>query len=135
MNGMRELIERLGMATGPERELDAAITDACGIDCRECCGHGQPITNDEGDQFVGEVCCGNPNVNPAAFTGSIDAAMTLVPEGWEWALFVEGGCSRVEIGDPLKDIGADASTPAIALAIAALKARASITSAQQQRQE
>ena len=64
-------------------------------------------------------------------TRSLDAAMGLVPEGWDWCLYSDGG------GEIYKDVpsgmlpGAPGSTvisfegatPALALCIAALRAR------------
>jgi hypothetical protein len=67
--------------------------------------------------------------HPPFFTGSLDAAVTLVPEGWAvelvqalsgspWHATLRGGSALVPI------IGATASKPALALCAAALRARA-----------
>ena len=61
------------------------------------------------------------------FLRSLDAAMTLVPEGFEWCLYSDASC---EIG-PEPDYGcimvsnhtAEAATPTISLCAAALRAR------------
>jgi len=56
-----ELIERLEQAEGPSPELDEAIFQVV-----------------FGDQ---------PLASPGRrFTSSVDAALTLVPEGWDWAV-------------------------------------------------
>lgn len=61
------------------------------------------------------------------FTGSIDAALTLVPEGQVWNLQTDYGLpGRARVWDGVRNYEADGDTPAIALCAAALKARASI---------
>jgi hypothetical protein len=64
MSGLLELAERVEKATGPDRELDAAI--------------GSMLYQMKVDREVPgiEGCCHEP------VTSSLDAAMTLVPEGW-----------------------------------------------------
>lgn len=83
---MKDLIERLEKATEPDQELDLAIAMACQIDCRQCCGHGVAVWAQDGNGIVGEECCGNPDVCPANYTASLDAALTLVPDGFRWKL-------------------------------------------------
>ena len=105
---LQALIARLERATGPDRELDNAIWALL----------GQPLPDD-------------PAGWPPLYTASLDAAMTLLPKGEDWAEwsigfgFIGGQArARIWIGDELSDgqknVGA---TPAIALCIAALKAR------------
>jgi hypothetical protein len=98
------LIARLEAATGPDRAIDWAIWQS----------------------IWGEYS--HPLDNYALFTQSLDAALTLVPEGWRtdtvyqsldrrrwtWALRIERGVGTA----------GNAPTPALALVIAALKARA-----------
>lgn len=62
-----------------------------------------------------------------AYTASLDAAMTLVPDGWEWTLF-HGGVVSLKPDVAFcrhreTDAGtrADAATPALALTAAALR--------------
>lgn len=59
------------------------------------------------------------------YTTSIDAALTLVPEGWEWVLEWETNpdIARCKMGNP--DIGLIFEAPTLALAFcaAALRAR------------
>ena len=63
-----------------------------------------------------------------AFTASLDAAMSLVPSGWDWSLNGEGNPKSyvaelwVYFGDG--EAIAKAATPALALTAACLRARA-----------
>jgi hypothetical protein len=101
---MKDLIERLKVAKGPDRDLDSEILFL--------------ITSGVG--------CGHSRSGPA-FTASIDAAMTLVPEGTGFGLLLSRDrkdCRADIWGDERTEerffIGA---TPALALCIAALQAR------------
>lgn len=108
------IIERLENATGPDRELDVEI------------GRLQDtlvMMHLEGKNIV---------TTNWHYTSSIDAALTLVPEGWGYlagrmgdvnqATLADGGCRVVScFNDVLDDL--EPATPAIALCIAALKAR------------
>jgi hypothetical protein len=65
-----------------------------------------------------------------AYTASLDAAARLIPDGHDWALHADNG-KAIAGCMPASEDGCDWSdshgaTPAIALTIAALKARASI---------
>jgi hypothetical protein len=79
---------------------------------------------------------GPPGTDPAAiygevpqFTSSIDAALSLVPEGLVWDI---SSGTKAGLPDPPwaalwsddLDVAADGKTPALALCIAALRARA-----------
>ena len=108
---LRELIEQLESAESGSRELDAAIQRAMGPDF--------PL------HFSGVGVCN-------AFTTSLDAALTLVPEGWSWSLGEMRGIGKFRgwlndhntpDGLAVRHIDADATTPALALCIAALRAR------------
>ena len=116
-----DLISRLSAATGPSRELDGEIALANGW-------------TQERDRFVGD-CWKSPRgryqSGPPRFTESIDAALTLVPEGYGFMIryheTADGkmraccsllGCNGV--GDTWDVWG---NTPAIAIAIACLKAK------------
>ena len=103
---MTDLIARLEAAEIGSRELDAAIYDAIdspAIKIKTTLDYDFP-----------------------AYTTSLDAALTLVPEGLAW-----GVADRKDKSKPLAICGhADnpmtetyAATPALALCIAALKAR------------
>jgi hypothetical protein len=93
-----ELAERLEKATGADDATDWAIAEAVG------CAPG------------------------LAYTASLDAAMTLVPEGAKaatvnWCPY-GSGVAEVYLGNPGPMFGTEAATPAIALCAAALRARA-----------
>jgi len=100
---MTGLIERLEAATGPDRELDAAIWRA---------------TVPEAKHW--------PDNAAMPFTASIDAALTLVPEGWSYTVAWLHRNSRACVAmfhAKLEEQRAEAPTPALAICIAALKAR------------
>jgi len=121
------LIARLEKATGPDRELDARIYAACfhphGFDrMAERAFNRHDLRSyvwydTEGRRIT---CWGDK-----AFTGSLDAAVTLVPEGFYWSYDIRG-CAIVCAGEPPSEIYGDCRghpSPVIALCIAALKAR------------
>lgn len=109
---IEDLIARLKQATGPDLDLDHAIATVV----RPSDGHGVLL-----------------------YTASIDAALTLVPEGLYWMT----GFGRVREAEPLGGMAifepgetevtfseAEGATVPLAICIAALKARKStLTSA------
>ena len=107
---MDDLIRKLEAATGPDRSLDEAI-------------------------FV--IAKYEPSEKLPAYTASIDAALTLVPEGWlRYVADDENGVHACVWqkrmpwqGGKIQAGCLKAATPAIALCIAALKARAQTTTA------
>jgi hypothetical protein len=111
---MLELIERLEKATGADDKLNRDIASACGI----------TWSSDEDGNF------GGYNIAPRRinFTGSIDAALTLVPEGWDATI---NTFCWVELHDRAMKHESihyrHAKQPIIALCIAALKVRTAIT--------
>ena len=114
---MDDLIARLEKAKGPDRELDGDIALHLGL---------VPRGMERG--WAGGWAGNGKQFDAAWYTSSTDAALTLVPEGWGWSLDWDGGCSvfREPLSGRLPDneFGADGPSPAIALCIAALKARA-----------
>lgn len=129
------LIERLEKASGPDRDLDGAIAVAVG-----------PWTERHG--LPGPWVSKGPNhaINEAPhFTASLDAALTLVPEGWivvsmkngdldrkyydirastKWSVIIARNGHKLEApSEVLTFPSATHESPAIALCIAALKAR------------
>lgn len=101
------LIERLEAASGPDRQLDYLIADA----------------------VFGKVKPPFQRGHCEKYTASLDAAMTLVPEGHRnnWSLIGFdglGGPSDLPWQADVADCLADAATPALALCIAALRAQA-----------
>jgi hypothetical protein len=128
MSDYAGLIERLEKASGPDREVDAAIMYA------------------EIERGAGMTVARIPELTETAsyYTSSIDAALTLVPEGWPidqlswWPRvpqnYEDQRVCRVKIIALRPDGFADkecfhavAKSPAIALCIAALKARAALS--------
>lgn len=131
---MSDLITRLEALTGPCRLCDCLIENALGL------------AKFERDPRVIYGDADYNRVEPKPYTASIDAAMTLLPEGW----WLAGLCFHhvvfrsahdsawgAEFGGPVKWVTYDgypepdfpiangqAATPAIALCIAALKAKA-----------
>lgn len=107
------LAERCEAATGPDRELDRLLIPP------EL--HGTPApywsVNDCGDAV------------PANFTASIDAALTLVPEGWEriqqeQVRMSDGSIRCWASVDSWPASPKRCATPALAICAAALRARA-----------
>lgn len=115
-----DLAARCEAAEGPDRELDCLIRET--LDPRwkpewRVLYYGKPtgehVDRDDGDRFVA-----SPN-----YTASIDAAMKLVPEGWEWELENTGsdtfGPFVAKFGQ-LRDV--EAKTLPLAICAAALRA-------------
>ena len=134
-----ELIERLEKADAGSRELDAAI---------HCAIWPERITHpnlapgmtmrDYGDERTNRQVASAEYIHkdrgPAPrYTTSLDAALTLVPEGWDWDIGVCAGDAEAFLTMPgngfLSDRGDTEiygrhKAPALALVIAALNARA-----------
>ena len=119
-SSLSDLIARLEKATGPDDALDFEIAMACNIDIRRCCGQGRPVSSD-GITITGEECCDDPSWVPDQYTASLEAALEyIVPpkaginlqgNGDVWYAVVAGQYSKA------------CKTPALALCIAALRAR------------
>jgi hypothetical protein len=121
-NTVSDLAERCEAATGPDRELSWDIWEAI----------GEPVIDDY-----------SLNGSAPAYTASLDAAMTLVPEGYYWTLSL--GCKAgrdSEFGPYWAELYSMAdyrshidveeipgTTPALALCAAALKARTALKQA------
>ena len=99
------LAERCEKATGGDRELDEEIGAAI--------GKPSHFTDDEGSRFR----------ITRRYTASLDAAMSLVPEG-DLHLEIKRGKVWAFVGSPIR--AATAATPALALCAAALRARATL---------
>ncbi len=120
-----ELIAKLEAATEGSRELDLEIAMICGHDLSS---GFTPTFAYHGDTPVYEWSTGET----PSYTTSIDAALTLVPEGWYVATIAQwrsGPGPRIWAATLNAEPGADAgyrhatrSSPALALCIAALKA-------------
>jgi hypothetical protein len=130
-----DLIARLEAATGEDVNIDFALQDAVyGRNSRVFPAYVDPRSYAVPDGNGGWVRVMRPSGIAATYdryvpryTASLDAALTLVPEGWEWT--VRGrphGDGLASIGRAWES-GSDtviAATPALALCIAALRARA-----------
>jgi hypothetical protein len=122
MSGLIELAARVEAAEGPDRELDALIYRAlAGFPTEHWFRYGETHLTDERVPFV---------------TASLDAAMTLVPEGvgdgitaeWNVERWASNGVYPEHVRATAWVCGARrayAATPALALVAAALRARAS----------
>lgn len=145
MSELIKLAERFEQASGPDRELDYRIGYALGWRFNGFEWPGRQSCDQEelsDQQFADlDMMAGgwkrpdqdewpypgtNNNVVPR-WSSSIDAAMTLVPEGQLFILYSDGSC---EIGPQPTDgsimqpvAKAEAATPALALCSAALRAR------------
>lgn len=133
---MNDLIERIEAASGPDREIDREIMLSSGyryeqrdIGCRYEDGSVAL------DWVYVEIKTDKwRSTHPLSFTSSIDAALTLVPEGFEWSLEYQAGhhvssdgecmVAIAKLGDPCRDWESTSATPALALCAAALKSRA-----------
>jgi hypothetical protein len=104
---MDDLIARLTAATGPDRALDHAILTAL----------NRASKNGFSTQGLGPL---------PAYTQSLDAALTLVPEGWRVThAYWDDERAHFTLGHVDRDKGwrdGDAPTPALALCIASLRA-------------
>ena len=133
------LAERVEALTEPDREVDAEIACALRI------GPNLPdwALRWDGDwtpTIAGHAVLRHlddspgPSFKSREYTASLDAAMTLVPEGRDWMLDNFDGphdrrCSSSVFNRPgalYEDFEAFAATPALALTAAALRAHAAI---------
>lgn len=119
---LNALADRVEAAEGPEREIDSAIYEAIGIDetrCKWWCKM-DGRTDLTRARFIA--------AHAPQFTASIDAAMTLVPDGWAFGLssdlIEDGAVAGLMRKSPHSAGDAKATTPALALTAAALRAQA-----------
>lgn len=121
---MKDLIERLEKLTGPDRELDRdiwlAITPGAAWKTTHITGHASGREWDVDEARVN----GGRLVGIPAYTASVDSALTLIPDGKGWN--VQGNTSIFYATVAGHD-NMSSPTPAIALVIAALRARAALT--------
>lgn len=116
------LATRCEAVTGPDRMLDGEIwraTEPDGIWTLDY--HGVWMRQDEADHVAYDM--------PPAYTSSLDAAVSLVSNGYDWhvqnnpsvnAAWASVGKPTAHWGDMMRR----AATPALALCAAALRARA-----------
>lgn len=106
-----DLIAKLEAAEGPSRELDAEIEKLIQM---------PPQTVAE---YALKTARATWVTNPPAFTSSLDAALTLVPDDHDWIIYNVNGHLGSTPMARVGDVKAHAATPALALCIAALHAR------------
>ena len=116
-----DLIARLEALTGPDQEVADEVLLACGWSMIEFGALDNPsyewLAPDESTTYVG-----GDHPNPLA---SLDAALTLRPDDqWEWELSWNSYGATAKLGDPRLYLEGEHKIPAIALCVAALKARA-----------
>jgi hypothetical protein len=127
---LEALLARVLEGTGPDRELDAEIAVALfgGEIIWKTARYtmdAYPARRIQNSAYVG----GYQNAGVLAYTESLDATITLVPEGWSWYstmrhyLAPVGAAGGVwQVGQQRATFTADAATPARALIAACLKA-------------
>lgn len=112
-----ELAERCEKASGPDRELDAAIAAVSGY---RVVDEGHPLGR----------CCYDRNgisIVLPRYSASLDAAMTLVPADWHTSLRGINDSWHVSMNPtsrgPIAETFAFSATPALAAIAASLRAR------------
>jgi hypothetical protein len=100
------LAERVEALSGPDREVDRAIVESV---------RGKPKLGFQHGRID-------------HYTASLDAAMSLVPDGYDWIVgHTNAGLTvYAECGGTGGDFTRFAATPALALTAAALRARAEV---------
>jgi len=128
MADLAALIERLENLEAPDRALDAEI--ACEIRYPDL----RPAHPDDHQEHQrgyppspGDIWCPTGFLMAPAYTSSMDDAASLIPPDHDWSLFSDNG-ENLAGCMPASEQGCDLSncrgaTPAIALSIAAIKAR------------
>jgi hypothetical protein len=117
---MDELIKRLEAATGSDRELDNLIALAAGYTIAQKCMPNAPDTySTPKRKYIG--------VAPR-FTESIDAALTLVPDGWTRAVDATAPEMGIDVTlfppDDTAEVCETHDSEAVATCMSALRARA-----------
>ena len=139
-----DLIAKLEAATKGIRELDADVAraagmivwsydDNCHIDAQIENGNWEGRKRDHPDyvprpRVTWRVTADRdkPGIDLPAYTTSLDAALTLVPEGWDYCLSMGSGEPANVAMSPansIAEVHGSAPSAALALCIAALKAR------------
>ena len=130
---MQELIKKLEAATEGSRELDSEVFGSLGTHVLERRGRDRKAWwykiggKDYQRKDPSSVSYGGV----PRFTSSIDAALTLVPEGWDWLITrCIGGryCAIVNQSGTQQpaEVVTQIMAPALALTIVALTARRSV---------
>jgi hypothetical protein len=141
MSGLLELAERVEKATGPDAEMDmliwAALNGVTEIrDTESKRVEGRDITDGQW-LLLGWIDPGKHSRNFSPYggdkaypnvTASLDAAITLVPDGWRWSVDSVGVAAASKEGQQITSPSPlwekAAVNPALALCAAALRALA-----------
>jgi hypothetical protein len=122
------LAERCEQAAGPDASLDFAIALAAGYRFEKAKFEKRKWWRDPKGVRCSALATDGP---PPRFTASLDAAVTLVPEGWGWAVSTTGAGPPCAYGHPpAKGLAVSwiddtpAATSALAICAFALRARA-----------
>lgn len=123
MTDLNELIERVAGLTGPDREVDAEIVAML----NDAMVKRYPPSNDFGPKdrwqfwsLDGKHFLGNESKYPVPhYTSSVEVAMTLVRDAHAWQLQYGGDKFYALMANGQ----GSSSTPALALCLAALRAR------------
>lgn len=117
------LIVRLSNATGPDQALDAAIFRAIGAPVPfQFATALVALTYDEMDEcYYAPIGGMRIRYTPPTYTGSMDAALTLVPPLYDWIMgHTNGGLTiYASVGDQYDMFG---NTPPLAMCAASLRA-------------
>lgn len=134
---LTELIQRLESASEGSRELDALCAyHATALDHEErAFRHWVKTALDRNQPVEDWICLTEEDAWLPPYTTSLDAALTLIPSNWR--VFLErlpvdsGPCWSAHTRPHAQDGGQAAwyESPALALAIAALKARTALSDA------
>jgi hypothetical protein len=119
---LRALADRVEAAKGAYRALDGEIW--CAINGYEwVMWDGAGAVFRQADSSIGHHYADRIR----AFTASLDAAASLVPAGWDWAVtkgFGEDALAAASPANSVATVETQAATPALALTAAALRALA-----------
>ena len=129
-NDIASLITRIEAAEGPDGLMDRDIAEALGLGPDET---WERLVSRPGIVSMDENCWVKANRLRRAkpYTASLDAAMTLVPDGWSWSLGEQRGVGtfrgwlndhNTPDGLAVRHVDAEAATPALALTAACLRA-------------
>lgn len=130
------LAERVEASAGPDREVDYAIwqiadptTSGQAFWNQRCC-----VNRDFTDEKKDAIAHARAIISTPPYTASLDAAMTLVPEGCDWTLIADGWAQvQHDVQPPAPTFEARvgcaprAIAPALALTAACLRALADVS--------
>jgi len=129
MSDLLALADEIERAAEGSRELDILIGDAVDLRVDECdlsfrqsfeiCGMEQMLRMAESHQNIWREAL-------PRYTTSLDAALSLVPEGWHWCACSDERPGFANVHQLVSGVGpansAEAASPALALCAASLRA-------------